>query len=73
MEIEMNAEQEAEVLEVMEAAVAKLSRVGLENATISDIFLAYGVRVGHLIKGEGVFAAAHAVIDVMEVQSRNNS
>ena len=68
----MNAEQEAQVLEVMEDAVAKLSRVGLDNATISDIFLAYGVRVGLLIKGEGVFAAARAVIDAMEVQSRND-
>ena len=68
----MNAEQEAEVLEAMEATVAKLSRVGLDNATISDIFLAYGVRVGHLIKGDGIFAAARAVIDAMEVQSRNN-
>ena len=57
----MNAEQEAEVLEIMEAAVAKLSRVGLDNATISDIFLAYEVRVGHLIKGEGVFAAARGL------------
>ena len=58
----MIGEQEREVLAILEAAVAKLTRIGLDEATISDLFLAYGIRLGFLLKGDGVFAAAREVI-----------
>jgi hypothetical protein len=62
----MNTAQEAEALRIMDAAAAQLSKLHLNTMTISEIFVAYGVRHGWLTDGEPVFQAARKVIDLIE-------
>ena len=62
----MNTAQEAEALRIMDAAAAQLSKLRFDSMTISEIFVAYGVRQGWLTDGEPVFQAARKVIDLIE-------
>ena len=57
-------------LEVLDKAANELSKLGFDNMTVSEMFFAYGIRVGVLVEGYPVFGAARMVIDNMEKQSR---
>jgi hypothetical protein len=70
MESTMTDEQGAEALRIMDAAAAALSKVGFDNMTISEMFFAYGLRLGAAIDGYPVFGAARMVIDHMEKGAR---
>jgi hypothetical protein len=64
------AEQMAASLKVMDAAASELSKVGFDNMTVSEMFFAYGIRLGLLVDGYPVLGAARMVIDQMEKISR---
>lgn len=57
-------------LTVMDKAAAELSKLGFDNMTISELFFAYGLRLGLLIDGYAVLDAARMVIDGMEKVSK---
>lgn len=63
-------EQMAVSLKVMDAAASELSKAGFDNMTISEMFFAYGIRLGLLVDGYPVLGAARMVIDQMEKISR---
>jgi hypothetical protein len=65
-----SAEQMAASLKVMDAAASELSKAGFDNMTISEMFFAYGIRLGLLVDGYPVLGAARMVIDQMEKISR---
>jgi hypothetical protein len=60
----------AKSLEVLDKAANDLSKLGFDNMTVSELFFAYGIRVGALVTGFPVFNAARMMIDGMERQSR---
>ncbi|NUU44546.1 hypothetical protein [Tardiphaga robiniae] len=57
-------------LEILDRSAKELSGLGFNNVTVSEMFFAYGIRIGVLVEGAAVFGAARAVIDSMEKQSR---
>jgi hypothetical protein len=57
-------------VKVLDSAASELSKLGFDNMTISEIFFAYGLRVGLLVDGCPVLGAARMVIDGMEKSSR---
>jgi hypothetical protein len=56
-------------LEILEKAASEVSALGLDNVTVSEMFFAYGIRIGVVVEGVRVFDAARRVIDAMERQS----
>jgi hypothetical protein len=60
----------SEALKLMDATAAELSKAGFDNMTISEMFFAYGLRIGLLIEGYPVLGAARMVIDNMEKGAR---
>jgi hypothetical protein len=66
----MNEADDAQLLRVMDNAASELSKLGFDNRAVSELFFAYGLRLGFLTDGDSVFGAARMVIDTMEKQSR---
>lgn len=60
----------AKSFEILDRSAKELSDLGFDNMAVSELFFAYGVRVGALVAGYPVFGAARMVIDQMEKQSR---
>ena len=56
-------------LATLDSAASQLSKLGLDNETVSEVFFAYSIRLGVLVAGAGVFDRARQVIDSMERQS----
>jgi hypothetical protein len=57
-------------LNILDAAAAELAKAGFDNRRVSEMFFAYGLRIGAATEGVGVFEAAREIIDGMEKASR---
>lgn len=66
-------EKGEKLVAIMDGAARELSKQGFDNVRVSEMFFAYGIRLGLLAEGIGVFDAARRVVDTMERQTKGSA